>query len=592
MSHSLTHLLVLLLLLLAVLAKGDTQSTSYITPVQQQQQQEQEQQVEEQQQQLQNSTANWVHWITFGTNDYYCNGVVQRASSYMIDVCYPHTTQGQGSFMFTLNYFNSSGDLSFNYYYDGQCSYYDPDNSNNTILSINSCTTWLHSRFILTDVPVIPQKNALYYERYSWSWGNSNNFNNDTGCIIPNPEQNARYSVVEGVCLPDETVISQQQQQQYVRSERQDRYSLALTFASSSRCSGFPEYYSLVCSQYSSYNIYNAFPVINDYRITVSSIIIIDYNTIQLSGIGGTGWNGMALTYQVWYFDGNTYQRGCSRVTDGVCTIYTIPSGIETRFELTVNGANYLGVSPILLTESIIMPVLPAMQSLSVTDVSETSVSFAYQSFGGLTQYPTVYNITVNGVAHPECSTTLKCTVTDLPFNQSAVIRVSASNYNFSTPPMNIEQTLHEMVSISVFSIDTIRSMTTTSDIRVSYTTRGGLTSASRYSLSIDDTPVINCTETLENTCVIYNLTTLQTYTFKLIARNDGEAVYIRHSKILFRGFTVTTSFIASIAFAAVGLAIILGFAIRLYMVQAATINNKNYKGGKSGKEYKFLINK
>eukprot|EP01132_Coremiostelium_polycephalum_P007624 gene7624-9380_t len=250
-------------------------------------------------------------------------------------------------------------------------------------------------------------------------------------------------------------------------------------------------------------------PVISSPTLTFTSAT---YTEITISFGSSNGLPGQTLyTIQLNGVD----IEGCTLISDTVCTIESLTQGIV--YDIGMSATNDETTISSLITSSTYSH--PTIGSLDITGFSTTTVSFSYSANGGVLNQPTTFNVLVNGVAIPSCSSTTTCTVEDLPAGEIIPISVSATNFLVTSEEVTVSQDLAD--SITVPSLQISLGPTPTNSLTLDFSSLGG-SGTILYTISINGTNIPDCTEITTNQCIANLLTPLETYNFTVMATNDG----------------------------------------------------------------------
>ncbi|EFA86500.1 hypothetical protein PPL_00294 [Heterostelium album PN500] len=237
-----------------------------------------------------------------------------------------------------------------------------------------------------------------------------------------------------------------------------------------------------------------------------------------------------------------------SYTTKSVTFSYSSNSGVQgvTTFEFTINGSpvtcpsftqctvsgftpispgstltivgksiNYENASPTMTITQKLYDVVAA-PTLTVTN-TPTTITATFSAIGGIPSPATTYQVLLNGVA--QSCTTSPCTLSGLTTLQTYTVQVSATNDGTTTQSQVVSVKLWDLISNPTLTA----SMLTKSGV-LSFGSVGGNPDLTRYNISINNTPFKDCQLIKETTCSLPSLNPGTTYTFVVIAINDGKS--------------------------------------------------------------------
>ncbi|EFA85347.1 hypothetical protein PPL_02350 [Heterostelium album PN500] len=280
--------------------------------------------------------------------------------------------------------------------------------------------------------------------------------------------------------------------------------------------------YNLVCPN----TLFNFQPCSSDpQRITsiltptisysITNPTLINSNTILLNPFT----SNFKYTYKFLteYFNPNTgsFVVACNQYSSLACQ-FSVPAGIPyTYVRVRANGDESLTAAPIYTSPNFNLPMPPVMNAINSIITTTKSVQFSYSA----TNSPTSYTVNVNSVPRPECSGLTTCKISGLTPGSPYSISVSATNgYGTSTPVSAPAGNLYASIKIQ-----TITATPSAGQIVVDYTSLNGIPGQTTYTTTLNNYPG-GCTGIYTLRCIISNLPAQFSTTVTVVATNDGDS--------------------------------------------------------------------
>ncbi|EFA74591.1 hypothetical protein PPL_11559 [Heterostelium album PN500] len=225
--------------------------------------------------------------------------------------------------------------------------------------------------------------------------------------------------------------------------------------------------------------------------------------------------------YSVEYYDpsAQVYKMACSSIweTDG-CTI-----NLDNLYSYTKIRIRNLG-DPIIASVSdseyvsndISLPQKPIVNSISIAEYGTKWVYFDYQ----ISNLPTTFNVSVNGVYIPSCSSFPFCRVDGLPLGGNISIQVSSSNAQGTSNTLTNYVVLYNQLTTPIIS----SVIPSENQIVATYSSTQGIPSTTTYTVQLDGVNVPQCTGRTTTSCTITGLPTHFQNNLVVIATNDGDS--------------------------------------------------------------------
>ncbi|EFA77398.1 hypothetical protein PPL_12614 [Heterostelium album PN500] len=202
---------------------------------------------------------------------------------------------------------------------------------------------------------------------------------------------------------------------------------------------------------------------------------------------------------------------GCSGTT---CTISGLTAG--TTYTIAVNAVNY-GTNSAAISTSGATYTAVTTPSLA-TDPSPTSIVATFSSLGGVPTPATTYQVLLNGAV--QSCTTSPCTLSGLKTLSTYTVQVKATNDGTVAQSSVVSVKLWDLINNP-----TLSAIMYTNRAILSFSVSGGNPSLTRYSITSNGAAVTGCQSIATTTCTVSSLAPATSYSFVVIATNDGTSV-------------------------------------------------------------------
>ncbi|EGG20271.1 hypothetical protein DFA_07394 [Cavenderia fasciculata] len=207
----------------------------------------------------------------------------------------------------------------------------------------------------------------------------------------------------------------------------------------------------------------------------------------------------------------------------GNCNLTTpLLTGKQTFIRLSMGGQTVSQI-PDLISANFSLVPLPEISAVNVNGFSQTWVTVAWTSIGGMPGNVSTFTVYANSAIVPQCNgiTALECNITGLAVGSTVTVGVSATNFGETSPVKTVVATLSNLLGAPA-----IQYSSTTNSIDISYIAAGGANpeSTTTYSGWLDGTS--SFTNTQVKQYQFSGLTTLQTYQIKVSASNAQETTF------------------------------------------------------------------
>ncbi|EFA79567.1 hypothetical protein PPL_07618 [Heterostelium album PN500] len=201
---------------------------------------------------------------------------------------------------------------------------------------------------------------------------------------------------------------------------------------------------------------------------------------------------------------------GCVNIATLTCTIGGLDPNYHHDITVVASNDGYSKQSTVIVDF-----FAPVMESVTIQSYRTKSISFNYSA----TNYPTSYNVRVNQIAIPECSTTTSCSVSQLVPGSAFVVEVSATNAAGASSDKSTSGNLYPTITTPE-----LETMSYSDRIVANYNSDGGVPTETLYTIKMNGTEVTDCTGTTKTRCEITGLQQPFIANISVVASNDGDS--------------------------------------------------------------------